>query len=153
LGVTLLLFRLALDANPCPWDGIQTSKSNLTFTVHANAVGTLVQPVNRFFDRPENFGIRLFQSEPHMDITLLARLIDPVAAFPAGFAGRGSTGGGCGDFVTLLFEDFPVLLEFSRLHFLIPFLSARAEACTETPNFTTGDIGGAIFFHPCFPEN
>src|SRR5215471_4123754 len=86
---TLLLLRLAFDTNPRPGNGLKTCGCNFVLTIHADAVGAVIDPVNCLFYGSKKFGVGLFKSQANVNFTLLAGLVDPVSAFRTRFGRRG----------------------------------------------------------------
>ena len=111
----LLLF-LTVDANAGPWDGVQAGTSDPVFTVHADAVSSLVEAMDGFLDRAKDFRVGLFQSQLYVDVAFLGGLINPVAALRTRLSGRRPRGNRGEKFVAFPFEDFPVFLKLRRLH-------------------------------------
>src|SRR5690242_5765693 len=111
-----LLPLLALDAYTGPWDGVQAGEFDLLFTIGADSVGALINAMDRLFNRSEQLGIGLFQSQMDVKIALLTRLIHPVAALGAGLGCRRACGCSGQNFVALRFKDCPILAQFRWFH-------------------------------------
>ena len=83
---------LAVDTNAGPWNGFKAGWSDFVFAFRADSICSLVDPVDGFFDGPEQFRVGLLESQADMNIVFLAGLIDPITAFRAGLRGGGASG-------------------------------------------------------------
>src|SRR6476660_1036468 len=77
----LSLTFLTINTDHRPRYGVESCSRYLFLTVHANAVDSLIEPQNCFFNGPEQLGIRLLQCKTDMDIALHAGVINPVPTF------------------------------------------------------------------------
>src|SRR4051812_30226399 len=78
--LVFILFRFTVDADPSPWHRFEPRGSDFIFAIHADAVGALLDAMDRVFDRTKEFVIRLFERKPDVEIIFLAGLVDPVTA-------------------------------------------------------------------------
>src|SRR5687768_6806303 len=73
------LFRFARDADARPWDGVETRLGNRLAAVAANAVGALLNALERLFDRLQNFGVGLLELQLDVDLVVARRLVGEVS--------------------------------------------------------------------------
>src|SRR3954469_16706386 len=106
LGLPLTF--LTIDADSRPRYGVESCSRYLFLAIHANAVDSLVEPKNRFFDGPEQLRIRLLQCKTDMDIALHARMINPVPTFGARFDRRHPARSRAEDIIALGRENFSI---------------------------------------------
>ena len=92
LEPSAFLLGLAIDANARPGNRFEAGRRNFVFAFHADSISSLFNPMDGLFDRPEEFGVSLFESKSNVKVTFLAGLVDPITALGAGLRGRRSGG-------------------------------------------------------------